>query len=98
VHAAGRHLKGLLHVATTESGLHTVGYLARTLRETEISQDAAARDIRASPIGRFAISPVALNGLVLGFGSVPPKSLEAGVKVLAEVIAARVKPKPAARR
>jgi len=98
VHAAGRHLKGLLHVATTESGLHTVGYLARTLRETEISQDAAARDIRASPIGRFAISPVALNGLVLGFGSVPPKSLEAGVKVLAEVIAARVKPKRAARR
>jgi GntR family transcriptional regulator/MocR family aminotransferase len=98
VHAAGRHLKGLLDVARTDSGLHTVGYLPHALRETEIARDAAARDLSASPIGRFAIAPVDLNGLVLGFGSVPPKTLEAGVKLLAEVIGARVKPRAAARR
>ena len=91
VHAAGRHLKGLLDVVPTDSGLHTVGYLARALREADIAQDADRRDIAVSPIGRFAIAPVAVNGLVLGFGSVAPKAIEAGVKMLASVIDARLK-------
>ena len=91
VHAASRHLKGLLDVVPTDSGLHTVGYLARALHEVDVSQDAERRGIAASPIGRFAIAPVVVNGLVLGFGSVAPKAIEAGVKVLASVIDVRLK-------
>jgi len=56
-----------------------------------VSQDADRRGIAASPIGRFAIAPVVVNGLVLGFGSVAPKAIEAGVKVLASVIDVRLK-------
>ena len=89
LHAAGKHLDGLLDVARTDGGLHTVGYLAPQLREAAVSAAADARGITASPIGRFAITPVGLNGLVLGFGGTPPKSIEAGVKVLADVLKSR---------
>jgi hypothetical protein len=34
---------------------------------------------------------VALNGLVLGFGSVPPQALQAGVGVLGEVLEAALR-------
>ena len=84
--ASQKQLRGLLDVAPTDSGLHTVGYLARGLSEAAIAREADARGITASPIGRFAITPVQHNGLVLGFGSVPPKAIEAGVGVLAQVL------------
>jgi GntR family transcriptional regulator/MocR family aminotransferase len=94
--AAGRHLAGLLEVVPADSGLHTVGHLVPGLHELDVSRDAAARDIAASPIGRFAIGPVAANGLVLGFGSVGPKALEVGVRGLSEVIAKRLEARPPA--
>ena len=84
--AAGRKLGGLLDVVPTDGGLHTVGYLPAQLREADVSRAADARGVTASPIGRFAIAPVKENGLVLGFGSVPPKVIDAGVDVLAQVL------------
>lgn len=98
VQAAQRHLAGLLNVVPADSGLHTVGLLARALREADVARDADQRGIAASPIGRFAIAPVNVNGLVLGFGSVPPPAVEAGIRVLAEVIAARLGATKARRR
>lgn len=89
--ASQRQLRGLLDVVPTDSGLHTVGYLAAPLREAAIAQEADARGVTASPIGRFAITPVDLNGLVLGFGSVPPASIETGVGVLAQVLEGAMK-------
>jgi GntR family transcriptional regulator/MocR family aminotransferase len=76
----------------SDSGLHTVGYLSPPLREAVIAKEADARGLTVSPIGRFAITPVDLNGLVLGFGSVPPPAVAAGVKVLAEVLRASARP------
>lgn len=84
--ASQRRLGGLLDVVPTDSGLHTVGFLPGALPEALIAREADMRGVTASPIGRFAITPVDLNGLVLGFGSVPPKAIEAGVGVLANVL------------
>lgn len=84
--ASQRRLGGLLDVVPTDSGLHTVGFLPGALPEALIAREADLRGVTASPIGRFAITPVDLNGLVLGFGSVPPKAIEAGVGVLANVL------------
>ena len=89
--ASRRRLAGLLDVAPTDSGLHTVGHLGPGLCESAISREADARGITASPIGRFAITPVPHNGLVLGFGSVPPAAINAGVDVLAEVLEAALR-------
>ncbi len=84
--AAQRHLAGLLDVVPAHSGLHTVGYLASAMSEAAVARDADLRQVTASPIGRFALSPVAVNGLVLGFGGVSPQLIDAGAQVLAQVL------------
>ena len=84
--AAGRSLGGLLDVVRSQSGLHTIGQLHAGLSETAVSQAAEKRNITASPIARFSLAPVPLRGLVLGFGGIRPPAIEAGVKVLAEVL------------
>jgi hypothetical protein len=38
------------------------------------------------------LAPVAVNGLVLGYGGVSPKLITAGVEVLAQVLEARQSP------
>lgn len=86
--AAQRRLAGLLDLEPAQSGLHTVGNLAAPLQELQIARDADALGVTASPIGRYAITPVARNGLVLGFGGVPPRDIEAGVAVLEQVLLA----------
>ena len=95
--AAGRHLAGLLDVLPTHSGLHTIGTLPATVSEVAAARDAEQRQVTASPIGRFALSPVADNGLVLGFGGVSPALVEAGTRVLAEVLESRRSPAVARR-
>lgn len=89
MHAAARQLGGLLDVVPAHSGLHTVGYLAPGLNELQVSMDAEQQGLTVSPIGRFAIKPLALNGLVLGYGSVPPAAIETGVATLARVLESR---------
>lgn len=87
--AAQQHLEGLLNVVPAKSGLHTVGYLAPELSEVDVARGADERGVTVSPLGRFAISPLTVNGLVLGFGSSAPSVIKAGVNVLTEVLRAQ---------
>ncbi|MES2976857.1 MAG: PLP-dependent aminotransferase family protein [Pseudomonadota bacterium] len=84
--AAGRQLKGLLDVRPADGGLHTVGYLAPELEEAAMARAADEKGLAVSPIGRYSITPTGLNGLVLGFGSVPPRSIDSGVALLAQIL------------
>ncbi len=84
--AAARDLHGLLDIARTDSGLHTVGFLPDHLRESEVAKAADARGLVVSPISRYSIEATKLNGLVLGFGGVLPAAIRSGVGVLAEVL------------
>jgi GntR family transcriptional regulator / MocR family aminotransferase len=84
--AAQRRLGGLLEVVPSQSGLHTFGHLRAGLSELAVSKAAAQRSITASPIARFSIAPVAVTGLVLGFGGTPPAEIDAGVEVLGQVL------------
>ena len=88
--AARRRLGGLLDVQRTHSGLHTIGHLPASVSEAAVALDAYLRQVTASPIGRFALSPVGVNGLVLGFGGVSPALIDAGAQVLAEVLEKRL--------
>ena len=88
--AARRRLSGLLDVQPTHSGLHTIGHLPAWVSELAVAQDADQRHVTASPIGRFSLAPVATHGLVLGFGGVSPKLIDAGTEVLAEVLEKRL--------
>jgi GntR family transcriptional regulator/MocR family aminotransferase len=95
IEAAARDLGGLLDVARTESGLHTVGRLPATLGEIAAARAAGARGVTVAPLSRFCVEPVAENGLVLGFGGVPPASIRNGVHELARALAGLM---PARRR
>jgi GntR family transcriptional regulator/MocR family aminotransferase len=72
--------------------LHTIGHLAAGISELAVSREADQQQVTASPIGRFALSPVDVNGLVLGFGGVSPRLIDAGVEVLAQVLERRQAP------
>ena len=86
ISAAHQRLNGLLQVVPTHSGLHTIGHLAPHISEREIAQAADQLGVTVSPISRFALAPVSVNGLVLGFGGVSPRQIQAGVEVLAKVL------------
>ena len=84
--AAETRLGGLLDVVPTDSGLHTIGRLPSGLCERAVSRAAAERRITAAPIGRFAVSPIPTQGLVLGFSGTTPEEIVAGVETLGEVL------------
>ena len=89
VAACHARLGGLLEIVPTHGGLHTIARLPAGVSELLVSREADERGVTASPIGRFAIEPVADNGLVLGFGGVGTKVIEAGVEVLGQVLEAQ---------
>ena len=91
--AAERRLAGLLDVARTDTGLHTIGYLPREIPEAEAAERAWARDITVAPIARYCIAPIAENGLVLGFSGVKPEEIAKGAGVLGEVLESIVAPR-----
>ncbi|MCQ4630239.1 PLP-dependent aminotransferase family protein [Shinella sp. CPCC 100929] len=80
---AEKHLGGMLEVAPTETGFHTVGRLAPDFDELAVARRAAERNVLVSPISRFAITPVSQRGLILGFSSAPPRMIASAAETLA---------------
>ncbi len=83
---AQRMLGGLLEIVPTESGLHTIGRLAKGISEHAATDAAAEKGVIVSPIARFSISPTKDNGLVLGFGAVGPREIKDGIAKLAPAL------------
>ncbi|MBL8671291.1 MAG: PLP-dependent aminotransferase family protein [Alphaproteobacteria bacterium] len=84
--AAKPRLDGLLAIEEADSGLHTIGHLGAGLAERDAASAAEKQGVSVSPIARFAIAPVAVRGLVLGFGGIKPPEIRAGVETLAQVL------------
>ncbi|MGH7104141.1 MAG: PLP-dependent aminotransferase family protein [Acetobacteraceae bacterium] len=84
--AARAELDGLVDVARSESGLHTVGHLAGGLTERAAMHAAEARHIVLAPLARFAIEPTGLCGMIFGFGAVTPPEIRRGAAVLASAL------------
>ena len=83
---ADRELNGLLTLKPTDTGLHTIAHLPGELEERVVAEAADKAGITVTPFGRYATAPLTLNGLVLGFSGVPPSDIEAGSKVLADIL------------
>jgi GntR family transcriptional regulator/MocR family aminotransferase len=84
--SAERYCGGLLRLRPVLTGLHAVGDLAG-LSDEAVSVAAAARGLEVTPLSSYyrdvAEPP---NGLVLGFGSVPPDGVGRGMRELAVVL------------
>ncbi|MCT7666980.1 PLP-dependent aminotransferase family protein [Shinella kummerowiae] len=83
---AAQHMQGMMEVAPTETGFHTVGRLAEDFDELAVARRAAERNILVSPISRFAITPVTQRGLILGFSSAPPRMIASAAETLGAVL------------
>lgn len=78
-----------IDVRPTETGFHTVGLLdPRRYDEDRVAQAAGEAGLATVPVGRFALSPLAVSGLTLGFSAVAPAEIVRGVRRLAGVLEA----------
>ena len=80
--AAARDLAGALDVQPTTGGFHTPAFLGAGLSEDRIVDQAAQRGITLAPLGRYCLSPLDRQGLVLGFGCSLPEDIRQGVAAL----------------
>ncbi|MGI3167564.1 PLP-dependent aminotransferase family protein [Pseudooceanicola sp. C21-150M6] len=84
--AGERHLAGLLDIRPTETGFHTVGLLVGGHDELRVAQAAKSDGLAVAPLARFALAPIAQQGLTLGFSAVPPVEIMRGAERLARAI------------
>ena len=84
--AAEDRLSGLLDVQWTETGFHTVGLLPPGQSDRRASQAAAQENLAAAPLSRFALDPIPVQGLTLGFSATPPAEIARGVDRLAHAL------------
>jgi GntR family transcriptional regulator / MocR family aminotransferase len=83
------HCHGALELRPVTTGLHAVAELL-VGDDTSIAREALARGIETMPLSAYYSTRTtsSVNGLLLGFGSVPPRVVTEGVKRLAAVIEA----------
>ena len=84
--AGARHLAGRLQLLATDTGFHTVGLLPRAVDERRVTEAAMAAGLATAPLSRFALSPLSVKGLTLGFSAISPHEIEKGVERLAAVL------------
>lgn len=87
--AVRRYCHGALELRPVVAGLHAVADLS-TGDDASVAREALARGIETMPLSAYYAQRTATsaNGLVLGFGSVPPRVVTESVKHLAAAIEA----------
>ena len=87
--AAARHGRGLLTLRPVTTGLHAVADL-HGVDDQDACREARARGVEVMPVSFYCFDRrrAPRRGLVLGFGSVRPELLDAGMAALAAAIEA----------
>jgi GntR family transcriptional regulator/MocR family aminotransferase len=98
VSAARRQLTPWLDIQPTTTGLHTTGLLRGGLVGAEVSAVAASRGLTVAPISKFCMTPIDVEGLVLGYGGLSQRQIANGVADLAAVLERCAATRPGERR
>ncbi len=85
--AAERHCGGVLRFRPVRTGMHAVADLDEVDAEA-VYREAAARGVEVMPLSAYYLRPSSANALVLGFASVHPDTMDAGMERLAAAIEA----------
>ncbi len=83
---AARQLEGRIDVQPTRSGFHAVGFLKNGLSERNVVRKSGEAGVVTASLGRYAMTPIAQKGVVLGFGSTPPDDIRKGIETLRRVL------------
>ena len=80
--SARAELAGLLEISNIEAGLQTVGWLRNGIDGRAAATAAAARDVEAIALSRYARGRTMREGLLLGFAAVDTREIRRGVREL----------------
>ena len=81
--SAQQSLAGLLEISELEAGLQTTGWLCGKVGGAAAAAAAARRRVEVTPLSRYSRSPLAREGVVLGFAAVDVREIRRGVRELA---------------
>lgn len=81
--SARQSLAGLLEISELEAGLQTTGWLCGKVGGAAAAAAAARRRVEVTPLSRYSRSPLAREGVVLGFAAVDVREIRRGVRELA---------------
>jgi GntR family transcriptional regulator / MocR family aminotransferase len=86
MHEIGKHLKGVLDVPKSDSGMHAVGWLPTGMDDERISHQAAEFGLRVAPISKYSANRPPRSGLLLGYTAFNERQIKEGVKKLGRVL------------
>ena len=81
--SARQSLAGLLEISEVEAGLQTTGWRGKEINGAAATTAAARRRVDVMPLSRYSRTPLAREGLVLGFAAVDVREIRRGVRELA---------------
>lgn len=84
--AIGRHCGDRLTPIRSNAGLHLSALLPPSLADETVVARAAAACLDVEPIGRYAATKSAPNGLVLGYGSIAAERIDEAIRLLARAM------------
>ena len=88
VQALGKHVGGELEVLGAEAGMQLTALLPPGMSDVAVSTRAAALGVSVRPLSACYLKPPRRGGLILGYGGAGLRDIEAGVRVLKQVLAA----------
>lgn len=89
--ATDRHLKGLVEMAPSEAGMHSVGWLPEGVDDVEVARRAAQERIGVSPLSAYYSIRPRRGGLVLGYSDTVLSEIEGAVLRLAKIVLAAIR-------
>jgi GntR family transcriptional regulator/MocR family aminotransferase len=81
-----RELGESVEIQPSEAGLHLVCWLPPGLHDQCIAQQASMNGLEVMPLSAFTLGSSQREGLVLGYGAVSEREIQAGVRQLARVL------------
>lgn len=72
-----------LEIYASETGMHCVGWLPPGLDDQAVAQQAARHEVEVTPLSKFSLTPLARQGLLLGYAGVDEPQIWAGARRLA---------------
>lgn len=81
-----KHLEGLLEVEKADAGMHLVGRLADGVDDKQISEKAAAKNLKLAPVSSYSNKKLKRGGLILGYTAFDERQIKRGVKIIKEIL------------
>jgi GntR family transcriptional regulator/MocR family aminotransferase len=82
-------LPGALQVVGDQAGMQLLALLPQGADDVRIANEAARRGIAVKALSQCCIKPAKRTGLILGFGNISPREIDATVLGLKSIITAR---------